>query len=620
MRRSASSDLSAAVKSQFVIPSASGARSITPEIVARCPPCTSAMLRTWNTELALAFGAIVARHDNHHAIVRVPTQKAVSLAFAAIAISASVAIHQGMRGPPIVLSSTSFPAIPPCGAPFVPVQPHYNHRVRSCDAVVIGAGAAGSAAARLLAGWGHDVVVLHRPAGLVATLAESIPPSCRKLFAALGVLDRIDAAGFYRSRGNTVWWGTDEPREECFTDAPGYQVERDAFNAVMREAACAQGAVFRKIAARDVRRDEDGACVLLTDDSELNTRFVLDCSGRTGVVARRGWRVDLPDHPRTIALVGVWTRANEWSTVDPTHTLVESYADGWAWSVPMSPHIRYITAMVDPRRTELVRGRPAFDVYNAELRKARHLRALTAEAALERGPWGYDASVYVARQYAGDTMLLVGDAGSFIDPLSSYGIKKALASAWLAAVSVHSALRTPSITTAALDFFSAREQIVASALIDQTRSYFDQVAAHQMNPFWTDRATVIDLAAPLEPDVRALREHPQVHSAFDRLKTLSALNLRRGASLRIEPRPVIRGHEIVLEDRLFSHTLEHGARYLRDVDLSALLTLAPDYSQVPELFEAYCRTCPPVALPDFLGALSVMLAFDLLEHSPATTG
>jgi hypothetical protein len=51
-----------------------------------------------------------------------------------------------------------------------------------------------------------------------------------------------------------------------------------------------------------------------------------------------------------------------------------------------------------------------------------------------------------------------------------------------------------------------------------------------------------------------------------------------------------------------------------------VLTLAPDHDQVPAWFEAYNRRFPPVALPDFLGAVSVMLAFGLLEDSRASCG
>jgi len=51
-----------------------------------------------------------------------------------------------------------------------------------------------------------------------------------------------------------------------------------------------------------------------------------------------------------------------------------------------------------------------------------------------------------------------------------------------------------------------------------------------------------------------------------------------------------------------------GVRYVRDVDLLAVLELAPSFAQVPDLFEAYCRRAGPVALPDFLYALATAVA------------
>ena len=61
------------------------------------------------------------------------------------------------------------------------------------DVAVIGGGPAGSAAARLLASWGQSVIVLAR-APRQPPLAESLPPSCVKLFDEIGVravMDRV---------------------------------------------------------------------------------------------------------------------------------------------------------------------------------------------------------------------------------------------------------------------------------------------------------------------------------------------------------------------------------------------------------------------------------------------
>ena len=39
------------------------------------------------------------------------------------------------------------------------------------------------------------------------------------------------------------------------------------------------------------------------------------------------------------------------------HTLVESYDDGWCWSVPLSEVERFVAVMADPQRTELAEER-----------------------------------------------------------------------------------------------------------------------------------------------------------------------------------------------------------------------------------------------------------------------
>ena len=166
--------------------------------------------------------------------------------------------------------------------------------------------------------------------------------------------------------------------------------------------------------------------------------FVLDCSGRTGLIARARNLRRYDDGPTTVGLAGEW-RSDAWDLPDASHTVVESYADGWMWSVPTADGIRHVSAMIDPQRSDLARGGSSRDVYLAEIGKTRAFKRLLAAASLVAGPSGWDASTYGAREYAGDDWLLVGDAASFIDPLSSAGVKKALASAWLAAVAVHTA-------------------------------------------------------------------------------------------------------------------------------------------------------------------------------------
>jgi flavin-dependent dehydrogenase len=497
---------------------------------------------------------------------------------------------------------------------------------RDYDAIIIGAGPGGCGAARLLAGWKHRVLLIDRPGGQSRMLAESIPPSAQKVLSALGMLTAIEDAGFAPWRGNTVWWADAPVRSESFGGAAaGYQVERHRFDDVLRRLAIESGAEHRhgrvieaRIPGLSGMSAGDAPSVSFETDGGLvhaSASIVLDCSGRAGVVARHGLRrTESP--ARTIALVGVWQSATSFAGANPAHTLVASYDDGWGWSVSASPGVRHVTVMVDPSRTNLARGESAVEVYRSELHKITAFRALLAEATLSDGPSGADASPYDALAYAGDGFLLVGDAGSFIDPLSSFGVKKALASAWLAAIAAHTAIATPSMREEALAFFNRRERELAAAAMQSSARVASDAARSTPHPFWLARAEPAendDLEG--SPDATALARDPDVQGAFADLKQRPVIRLRIGPAVRIAPRAAVRGREIVMDDHLFAPAWPDGVRYLRNVDLVGLVRLAPAHADVGELFGAFVAEHRDVPLPDFLGALSVLIARGALEYA-----
>src|SRR5262249_40062909 len=285
---------------------------------------------------------------------------------------------------------------------------------------------------------------------------------CTKLFEQLGVRDEIDDADFIRATGNTVCWAGRERRVERFDAAlTGYQVPRDSFDALLTSFARSAGVHTRLDATvRDAARDGDEWCGSFdsaTGGEEVRSRWLLDATGRAGVIARRGFR-KLETAPRTTALVGIWESAAPWRTEDDTHTLVESYSGGWAWSVPVTPARRFVTVMLDPSLTTLGRRPKLGATYEAELARTAMRSELIDGAVMTSSAWGCDASPYFAERSFDDNVLLIGDAASFVDPLSSFGVKKALASAWLGSVAVHTALLDSSLTTDAMQLFDARER------------------------------------------------------------------------------------------------------------------------------------------------------------------
>jgi len=438
------------------------------------------------------------------------------------------------------------------------------------DVVVIGGGPAGSASARLLASWGHRVRLVTKTADRRRGLAESLPPSTHKLLAEVGVLDAIVRAGFYRSTGNTVYWASREPRVETF-DGGGFQVFRPDLDAAMLDAA--------RDAGVDVQRG--------TVDSQQSTvewPLVLDCSGRAGVIGRR-YRVPQAEH-RTAALVGVWRRADRWPTPDETHTIVETFDEGWAWSVPTSRGVRHVGVMVE-------HGAAYADV----LARTHAMRALVGGATLQ-STFACDASLYRAERYAGRGFFLVGDAGSFIDPLSSFGVKKALASAWVAAVAAHTCLIDASRADAAIAFFDAWERRVYDEHLRRSGDFARLAAAAHPHPFWMSRGAVAATEVEEQPDVR---------DAFERIRSADEIEFAIDAAVRFEPQPVIRGHEIVMEDAFAC------GRFDRGVDLVALARIACGHRRVPDVYDAYCRTLAPAPLPHVVSGLSLLVARGILH-------
>src|SRR5262245_61859101 len=197
------------------------------------------------------------------------------------------------------------------------------------DAVVIGGGPAGATAASLLASWGRSVVLVHRESDQ-PSLAESLPWSTRKLLRFLGQLDAVDAAGFHPNHGNISRWAGKEAT--AATADPGYHISRRTFDRVLREHARAHGASI--VAAAVNRVDVSNSVTVECANARYQGAFVLDCSGRAGIVARHGLRRANAGY-RTLAIAAEW-ECRDWPAAERTHTFVDSYQNGWAWSVPLS--------------------------------------------------------------------------------------------------------------------------------------------------------------------------------------------------------------------------------------------------------------------------------------------
>jgi flavin-dependent dehydrogenase len=504
------------------------------------------------------------------------------------------------------------------------------NRTESAEVLVLGGGPAGSAAALVLAAAGHRVTVVrpHTPPG--ASLAQSIPPSAKALLHELGTLDAIESAGFVHNRGNTVRWAGSPTRIERFPDGGhGFHVDRqgleDVLDLVVRDAGAR---VLHGPSARSAHRSDGTWHVRTLDPAgkavELEAPWVVDATGRHGFFARRLGRQ--PDRRTTTLALVARVHGIQDIAAHEGHTLVESYDDGWAWSVPVAPGIRCVTAMVDPRETA-IDAESIGRTLGEQLRKAPLVESILGTAAPIPDAWACPASLYTCARYSDEGLVLAGDAGAFIDPLSSYGVKKALISGRLAGIAVATALADASMTSAALGYHDAHERTIAAEYQARSTDFFDQAAGRYGQPFWTRRLDAARSATSTNAvpgdDTSSYSgsshgateisvEEADVRMAHAAIRSAPRLVALPGPTLRRVTAPALSGRRIVLDEHLVSDPHPRPARFHHSVDIRRLVALAPRHDDVPELWSAYNRAGAPVDLPDFLTALAAACAAGFL--------
>ena len=458
-------------------------------------------------------------------------------------------------------------------------------------------------------------------------LAESLPPSTRKVLAATGLLGVVEAGGFQPNGGNTALWGGEGRRDDFAGGATGFHVLRSRFDGLLRDAVGGAGGGVVGGVARLPERDGEGEGWRVEvglgggDRVTMRPGWVLDCTGRAGVLARRH-RVLETDAP-TLAVIRRYENAAGWPNVDPTHALVESFERGWAWSVPTSERERHVAVMLDPELHAVLEG--AVDLttaFEAEIAHTSLMRSITTPARPVGRAWAVTASMYTSSTFADGRALLVGDAASFVDPMSSYGVKKALASGWLAAVVVNTAIRTPEMGATAVEFFGRRERAMYRALRGGLAPHVVGTGG-KGDAFWERRAewladqpgSAVDPNAPDGPNAETLRDDPDVRAAFHALR-LGSGRLRTGRRDTVD-RPLIIDNRIRMAPALVTPRFPDGVRYFRDIDLLRVTHLAPGCHNPGALYESYSEWAaredlPPVDLANFIGVVALLVADGVL--------
>jgi flavin-dependent dehydrogenase len=332
------------------------------------------------------------------------------------------------------------------------VAPH----TKSYDALVLGAGPAGTAAAATLAARKKRVLVLERERFPRYHIGESLIPYCWFPLQKLGLTEALDRSGFAVRKLSVQFASVDGNVSKPFyffdhVDHPAartWQVLRADFDRLLLDHARSRGAeVHEEVNVRRLLEDERGQVIGVEADypggarRELRAPLVVDATGRNAVAQTQyGWRRNDP----SLKKMAIWTYyegAQRDHGLDAGATTVASLPEeGWFWYIPL-PDDKVSVGIVHDHEY-LYREQP------------RDLESVFARC-VARQPWVREhlshgrkiAPVRAASDYsyrsqhcARAGLVLTGDAFAFLDPVFSSGVFLALTGGVLAGEAAADAL------------------------------------------------------------------------------------------------------------------------------------------------------------------------------------
>ena len=333
------------------------------------------------------------------------------------------------------------------------------------EAIIIGAGPAGSTTAALLAEKGRRVLVLEKEKFPRYHIGESLMPFCWFSLKRLGVLGEMDRIAY--TKKYSVQFVTPDGRQSQpfyffqhydHPSAVTWQVERADFDVMLLNNARSKGAEVREQTRVTKLLKDDSGTVIGVEAKGLDGKLfevfapiTIDCSGREQVAtARDGWRVKDPQ----LNKLAIWTYyrgAKRDPGLDEGNTTV-AYVQGrgWFWYIPLKDDIVSVGIVAEKDYLFSESKDPA-TIMAREVGRNAWIKDHLSVGEQFGEYWVTSEFSYRSKYCAADGLLLAGDAFAFLDPVFSSGVFLALKSGELAADAVDAALTAGDVSAARFD-------------------------------------------------------------------------------------------------------------------------------------------------------------------------
>jgi halogenation protein CepH len=295
-------------------------------------------------------------------------------------------------------------------------------------------------------------------------IGESLlPATIHGICRILGVEEQIHAAGFVRKFGAVFRWGNSaEPWAFGFSQSKmleeiganfAYQVERCKFDSILLNNARSKGVEVReRCNVLEVIYDADRVAGVRYQDADtgeqhtVNAQYVADASGNQSRIYDQVGKRVFSEFFRNVAVFGYFENAKRMPPPSQGNIFCEAFDRGWVWYIPLrneEPTLTSVGVILGAEYAPMLKNPEA--AYFENLERCPKVSAMLSEA--RRITEGLYGSLRIRRDWSYTNerfwkpgMILVGDAGCFVDPVLSTGVHLATYSALLAARSINTTL------------------------------------------------------------------------------------------------------------------------------------------------------------------------------------
>lgn len=406
---------------------------------------------------------------------------------------------------------------------------------------IIGGGPAGSSMAAYLAKAGVGCVVFERELFPRPHVGESLVPSSTRVFKDLDFLPKMEEAKFPHKFG-AAWTAASDANvynmdfggvsADCYADVrfaerqqPGvdknytYHVDRSKFDLMLLQHAHEFGAhVYEGVGVSGVDfSDPNHAAVQYSIGKKkfsTTCRIVVDASGRKTLVGNQlKWRIQ--DTVFDQYAIHTWFDGYDRRCMAKSKDTMGDFifihflpiSNTWVWQIPITDTITSI-GVVTQKQT-FAKSKEDRQKFFWECIKSRPelYEGLKAQGSQMIRPFKEEGDYsYAMKQLTGDRLLLVGDAGRFVDPIFSTGVSIALNSSRFAHKDVLRALETGNCKREAFNEYE-------STLKRGTRNWYNFITVYyRLNVLFTafvaDPRYRLDVLKLLQGDVYDDAEPP----------------------------------------------------------------------------------------------------------------